>query len=1579
MKRLVSALAILAAGAPLCAATLTVDDDGPADYNNIKAAVAAALPGDTIVLADGTYMGPNNRGIDFNGKAITLKSRNGPARCLIHCESKDRGFYFHRSESPMSVLEGVTILGGRTSSGGAVYCTSGASPTIRYCILRDNHAGSGGAIMCDYETSPAVDHCLIYANAADYGGGGIYGSYAAMTLTDCTISYNNTTGGSGGGIQCYGGSQVSVSGCTFTGNVAQSQGGAVYFSEVSPVFSNCVFTDNGAGYEAGAMSCQYGSSPFIQNCTFQGNKATSRGGGIVCAGDGTVTLLNSAFVSHTQHGVFREWGAAVTIVNCLFHDNQPGDFYDEQVGKVYTGGSQINGLSNLNAGNISGDPRFAFPGDTRLLAGSACIDAGLNNPARPLPPTDLDGNPRVLDGNGDGTAVVDIGAFERDVLRPSIALSTRAIEFVREADGTSPQPVSLLIQNGGAGTLDWRIDCNCPWLNVEPATGSEVRLSAVVDGTPQGIHQTLLTVSSFDAANSPQTVLVTLRVKGTLHVPDQFATIQAAISTAMDGETVEVGPGIYKEGLSLQKKVKLVGIDRPVIDANGAQLDTGVRLTADGCTVDGFQIIARMTGISVDSSDNTIANNLVTAGASGILLGYGKSRNTLLDNEIVGCGETGLALTYSANNTLRGNRVHDNLVNFTITASGTSGYENDIDTSNTVDGKPLYYLVGKHNVVIDEASNAGCIVAVNCTNLTISDVTLSHNQYGVLLVSTSGSRIERVVATDNSAAGISLQSASSNTLLGNTVRRCTYGIQLSQCTGNTLQKNVMTDNHYNFSCSGDSTSQYEHTVATSNTVDGKPIFYLVGAQKAGINRSTRAGCVFAINCSGILVQDLTFENNGTGVVFVNTVDSTIENVATVDNEQAGVVLRSCARDTVRQSRISANRDGVTIETSTDIRLESCSISCNQRGIWSAMSSLSIANCYVSANTDGGGILFDSGVNAEIMNCTIYGNSGLDSYLSSIYGEASGILSRYADREMTICNTIVWANQGGQISVIGMRSGTPSVTFCDVQGGYEGEGNIDAPPMLTPDGHLCLGSPCIGKGPRRGGFAAFDIDGEKRDGRQGTDIGGDEYIDSDGDGLPDWWELGYFGDATITAPDHDADDDGHTNLTEYEVFASDPTVPAAVYYVDADRPDDSNDGLSWDAAKRSIQAAVDLADNSDKIYIDPGLYPGNVTTCGKQIWIKGLDPDDDMVVAGTILSGTLTFGGGELPGCTVAGLTIANRSGTGIICSGSSPTIRNCRITANRAVDWQAGGGISLLNASPQIVRCTITGNISQRGAGLVCRSSSPTLRQCLIAGNISGGGYGGQGMAIYAEQSDLRVENCTIAHNVPTNQDIFYGSAIQCYKSTLSMTNSILWNRLPLQVESDELPVTVTYSDIYGGSAAIQRLAPGIGNITVDPCFVEAGSWDRYPGYIDSRWTDGDYHLRSAGWRWTPFISHGTNWVWDGQTSRCIDAGNPAAPLGDELVTAPADPDGEWGWNLRINMGAYGGTREASMAPPGWALLTDLDNDGKVNLRDFNRLAGLYRATGKNTAGDVTRDSRVNYADLTLLADAWLQKTTWAR
>jgi hypothetical protein len=94
-----------------------VNPGGTGDFPTIQAAVDAVSDGDIIELTDGTFTGEGNRNIDFNGKAITVRSQSGNAEgCIMDCEGipdvTRRGFYFQTGEGEDSVVRDIAILNG---------------------------------------------------------------------------------------------------------------------------------------------------------------------------------------------------------------------------------------------------------------------------------------------------------------------------------------------------------------------------------------------------------------------------------------------------------------------------------------------------------------------------------------------------------------------------------------------------------------------------------------------------------------------------------------------------------------------------------------------------------------------------------------------------------------------------------------------------------------------------------------------------------------------------------------------------------------------------------------------------------------------------------------------------------------------------------------------------------------------------------------------------------------------------------------------------------------------------------------------------------------------------------------------------------------------------------------------------------------------------------------------------------------------------------------------------------------------------------------------------------------------------
>ena len=167
-------------------------------------------------------------------------------------------------------------------------------------------------------------------------------------------------------------------------------GGAAYELEAVVNFSNCSFWKNSANL--GGAIYNETSAATIANCTFSANTATSGGGALVNDGNGTVTIVNSIL-----------WGDE--------YGETPDEIHNMD-GTITVTYSDVQG-GYSGTGNIAGDSLFAdaATGILGLSATSPCIDHGTPS-GTGLATKDLEGNPRVVDGSGDGSAVVDMGAFE---------------------------------------------------------------------------------------------------------------------------------------------------------------------------------------------------------------------------------------------------------------------------------------------------------------------------------------------------------------------------------------------------------------------------------------------------------------------------------------------------------------------------------------------------------------------------------------------------------------------------------------------------------------------------------------------------------------------------------------------------------------------------------------------------------------------------------------------------------------------------------------------------------------------------------------------------------------------------------------------------------------------------------------------------------------------------------------------------------------------------------------------------------------------------------------------------------------
>jgi hypothetical protein len=401
------------------------DNVWPTDYRDNSCHVvtsdatidkATALDGFTIIGGNAPGTQPNGGGVMLAGSGVMLRNL----------------FFYDNHSIP----------------GGGALRVKASNVTIRNCTFVENHSDQGGgAIYVEaYRNNVSIENCLIVGNSVGSdtegaNGGGIYAHWhTGLVIKNTDVVQNSTltqsgvaTWTQGGGVWVGDNSAARIENCRFIGNEARYLGGGLYVDQQSDVqiiqalFSeNKTFMNNDDAYESGGGVCVgTGSSVAVANSTFINNKTNANGSsGSDGLGGGLYVISSSPPMKSLRIDNCVFWGNDTPQTNDLL-SNQIWSSGGRDLSKWIINSSCIQSYGSHNYytripgyGNIWEDPSLSETGVPKT--GSPVIDSGnthvdsepLTAGFQTLPEIDLAGKPRLVDGDDDGVANVDMGAYE---------------------------------------------------------------------------------------------------------------------------------------------------------------------------------------------------------------------------------------------------------------------------------------------------------------------------------------------------------------------------------------------------------------------------------------------------------------------------------------------------------------------------------------------------------------------------------------------------------------------------------------------------------------------------------------------------------------------------------------------------------------------------------------------------------------------------------------------------------------------------------------------------------------------------------------------------------------------------------------------------------------------------------------------------------------------------------------------------------------------------------------------------------------------------------------------------------------
>ena len=431
--------------------TWYVDDSAPAGGNGSAAApfqvlaqpFGLAISGDTILVADGVYKGPQNRDLNFGGRELVVRSLGGQVNCTIDCDGSGRAFRIDAGTSSASRVDGFAIINGnkttsQDSAGGAIFMQH-TSAAIADCRFVNNWASSGGGAIFIDHGSPEIRGCSFVANLTWGNGGALsLGSNEGAGIVDCAFVSN--TAGRGGAIDASYGNALAtwmrIERCAFLDNSGTIRGGALHVQSMPLQLDQCLMAGNRSA-QGGALF-EYRCDLRLIQCTLVDNQASSAAGAMYMdSGSGNPVariVRNSIFWGNTSPSgaQFEARFGLLDVDSCSIQNSAAAMLVLAPATLIYGAHNQVASPKFVDPDGADNNVATVGDNDYRLSPASPCIDAGENAEVEldcfdldgdgiinEFVPFDFDGATRMVDvplapDTGLGTApLVDLGAWER--------------------------------------------------------------------------------------------------------------------------------------------------------------------------------------------------------------------------------------------------------------------------------------------------------------------------------------------------------------------------------------------------------------------------------------------------------------------------------------------------------------------------------------------------------------------------------------------------------------------------------------------------------------------------------------------------------------------------------------------------------------------------------------------------------------------------------------------------------------------------------------------------------------------------------------------------------------------------------------------------------------------------------------------------------------------------------------------------------------------------------------------------------------------------------------------------------------